>query len=151
MSGTQTSTACDGTRLIMYHKQVTSAMTRFLRMPDGGVCAFEPLPPMAQMVEEDDDIASPTVKTHPASLLSRAEQWLGLPAGGLELDSEFSALVDIPGGAQTVYLARFTSIDPPHDEVGRVGGRFVVLTETRDLPPAELLLLGRAYKVIMED
>jgi len=32
----------------------------------------------------------------------------------------------------------------------RIGGRFVALTEVRDLPPAQLELLRRAYACIME-
>jgi hypothetical protein len=70
--------------------------------------------------------------------------------GSLELDTDFQAMVDLPGGACPVYLVRFDTTDPPHTEVARVGGRFAVLTEMRNLPPAELLLLGLAYKVIME-
>lgn len=141
----------DGTRLILYHKQSTSAMIRFLRLSDGGVCAFDPLPPLAEMVEEGEAIQTPKVKAHPAALLARAENWLDLPAGSLMLDGAFQAMVDIPGGARPVYLARFTTIDPPHEQADNVGARFVVLTQMRDLPPAELLLLGKAYKVIMED
>ena len=39
----------------------------------------------------------------------------------------------------------------PFDAAERVGGRFIALTEGRGLPPAELDLLRRAYRVIMED
>ena len=37
-------------RLILYHKQSTSARTRFLRLSYGGICAFEPLPEPLELV-----------------------------------------------------------------------------------------------------
>ena len=57
--------------------------------------------------------------------------------------------VDVPNGPEVVYLARFTTTDPPYHEVEQADCKFAALTEFRGLPPAELELLRRAYQVIM--
>ena len=139
-------------RLIMYHKYPTSARTQFL-MQDEAICLPGRLPKLAQLM---DGKVTPradaqAVVAHPSPLLRHVTEWLALPQDSLELDSEFCEKVDVPGGPVTVYLARFDSIDPPFDAVERVGGRFIAITEGRGLPPAELDLLRRAYRVIMED
>ncbi|MDD3517474.1 MAG: hypothetical protein PHQ14_03915 [Chromatiales bacterium] len=142
----ENATAADA-RLILYHKQSTSARTRFLRLADSGVCAFEALPPLSSVM---DTPAATGVLRHPADLLRAAEERLGLARGGLEIDAGFRAQVDTPDGPVMIHLARFTGIDPPFDAAERIGGRFVALTEVRDLPPAQLELLRRAYACIME-
>ena len=133
-------------RLIMYHKQATSARTRFLRLEACGVCGFEPLPPLSRRAGGGEE----GVVTHPASLVREAEQRLGLAAGGLEVEPGFHHRLESPDGTCTVYLARFTAIDPPFDAAEQAGGRFVAITEARDLPPVQLDLLRDAYEVIME-
>ena len=100
------------TRLIMYHKQFTSARTRFLMLDHDGVCAFDSLPPLAQVLERKE-MPPEKVAQHPATLISQAEQALGLSRGGLELETGFRVRVDVPGGTIGVFLARFTAIDPP--------------------------------------
>jgi hypothetical protein len=139
-------------RLIMYHKYPTSARTTFL-MQDEAICLPGRLPKLAQLMDSNTTRRSATEKVvaHPSPLLRHVAEWLALPQDSLELDSEFCEKVDVPDGPLTVYLARFDSIDPPFDAAERVGGRFIALTEGRGLPPAELDLLRRAYRVIMED
>ena len=138
-------------RLIMYHKSPTSARTQFL-LQGNGVCLPGQLPKLAQVIEPTGKRdTGKKVHAHPSTLLLHASQWLSIPKDTLELDSAFHERVDIAGGPLTVYLARFTTIDPPYDAAERVGGRFIALTEGRLLAPAELDLLRRAYSVIMED
>jgi len=48
-----------------------------------------------------------------------------------------------------VLLACFTTLDPPFAAVERRGGRFIPLTDTRDLPEVERLLLRRAYEHVL--
>lgn len=144
------STSITDARLIMYHKQSTSARTSFLRLGNGGVCAFEPFPTLAQVLGDgESNIDTPSVINHPAPLIAKVEQQLGMAANSLVAEREFLEQVDIPGKIVTVYLARFTTMDPPHQIVATTGCRFGLLTEFRDLPPVELELLRRAYKVIM--
>ncbi len=130
-------------RLILYHKQKTSARTRFLLFADG-VLAFAPLP-AASSVREDLCAVLP----HPAAWLQQAEIRLGLAAGALRSEPEFQAEVATPDGNVPVLLAEFTAIDPPFAAAETAGGRFIAITEARGLPAVELELLRRAYEVIL--
>ncbi len=73
-----------------------------------------------------------------------------MAADSLQIEHEFRAQVDTPDGTVTVYLARFTMIDPPRAEVEPQEGKFIALTEARNLPGVELQLLRQAYSFIME-
>lgn len=134
-------------RLIMHHTQAASGRTRFVKMSHGGVSAFEPLPVPAQLM---DEVPGESVVSHPAQLVNEAEQHLGMKSGSLEVDSNFQAWVDVAHGPIQVFLARFTSIDPPFAEVENLGGEFINLTDARQLVPAELEMLRRAYECVME-
>jgi hypothetical protein len=133
-------------RLVMYHKQSTSARTRFLRFADG-LLAFDPLPEGA--VLRDEAAPQGSILPHPAQVLKRAEEKLGLAAGSLRVEAEFHAEVDTPDGEVTVWLAEFTSMDPPFAAAEAIGARFVALLEARGLPALELQLARRAYTAIL--
>ena len=130
-------------RLILFHKQKSSARTRFLRFADT-VLAFAPLPASATLNAETS-----SVRPHPAAHLRAAEERLALPAGSLESVSDFSADVATTDGTVPVLLAGFTSIDPPFAAAEAIGARFVAITEARGLPAVELELLRRAYEVLI--
>ncbi len=136
-------------RLLLAHKQKTSARVRFLRFPHG-VCAFTALPILSTVFE---DPPSSRVENHPSVYLRSAEAALGLDNGGLALEAEFSASVDTPDGPIKVRLATFTSIDPPFELAERLGGKFIAITETRGevnkISPAEMELLRQAYTALM--
>jgi hypothetical protein len=132
-------------RLIMYHKQATSARTLFLRLQNS-VCAPEPLPQLSQYLEKLENLP---VVTHPSALVTQFEKQFNLPES-LQIEPEFHAQVDTPDGIVTVYLARFTTIDPPRQETESHAGKFIALTEARNLPSVELQLLRQAYSFIME-
>ncbi|MBF0246495.1 MAG: hypothetical protein HQL36_00255 [Alphaproteobacteria bacterium] len=136
-------------RLILVHKQPVSARTRFLRY-EHGVIAPEPLPALSQVLEEDELAGSAVVLEHPAMLINRVTEGLGLAASDLKLENEFRAFVDTPGGVVPIYLARIVTIDPPFTVADKLGARFIDITEARDLGPAELDLLRRAYLCVME-
>ena len=136
-------------RLLLAHKQKTSARVRFLRFAHG-LSAFEALPALSSVIE---DPPSNRVETHPSLYLRSAEALLGLENGGLALEAEFSASVDTPDGTLRVRLATFTSIDPPFELAERLGGKFIAITEARGdsnkTVPAEMELLRQAYTVLM--
>jgi hypothetical protein len=132
-------------RLLLAHKQKTSARVRFLRFPHG-LCAFAALPKLATVFEEPP---SSQVEFHPSLYLRSAEATLGLENGGLALEAEFSASVDTPDGLVRVRLATFTSIDPPFEAADKLGGKFIAITEARGCAPAEMELLRQAYTVLM--
>ena len=133
-------------RLLCFHKQGTSARTRFLRFGDS-LLAFAPLP--AGAVLRAEDAAPGKISPLAPALLKVAEEKLGLPGGSLQLDPEFSATLDTPRGELPVLLAGFTTLDPPFAAAESLGARFVALTEVRGLPAAELELVRRAYTAIL--
>jgi len=136
-------------RIILFHKHGTSARTRFLRFADDTVCAFAPLPPLAQVIDETVEVPHPQVECHPAMKLKEAAERLQLPLEMFELESEYCMWVDASGGAIRILLVRLTSIDPPFEAAETIGGQFIDLTQARDLPSVELLLLRRAYEVVL--
>lgn len=135
----------DDMRLLLAHKQKTSARVRFLRFPHG-LTAFQALPASSSVLEE---MPASQVEMHPGLYLRSAEAQLGLAAGSLALEAEFSASVVTPDGPLRVRLATFTSIDPPFEAAESLGGRFIAITEARGCAAAELDLLRLAYTVLM--
>lgn len=138
---------CTDARAILYHKHSASARTRFLRMPYGGVCALGAVPSRAILSANG---APGNLCPHPAAVVARLLDWLGLAPGSLEPEPEFRAWLTVPAGHLPVHLVRFTEVDPPFDQVARVGAAFISLTEARGLPPIEMQLLQRAYAVAFD-
>ena len=132
-------------RLILAHKQSTSARLRFLRF-DHGVCAFTPFPPGARVC---GDMPTPAVVTLPSVYLADAEKRLGLPVGGLKIVPEFRQCVEAGDACAPVHLATFTATDPPFEAVAAAGGRFIAITEARDCPQVDLVLLRTAYEIFL--
>lgn len=132
-------------RLIILHKQSTSARVRFMTLGES-VLAFAPLPETAALHDED---YSPTVQFHPVAALRAAEKTLELSEGALEPVPEFCLWLDTPAGDQAVLLAACTSIDPPFAAAEKQGGKFIAITEARRLPAIERDILRRAYEHLM--
>lgn len=137
------------TRLIMYHKTPASGLTKFLRQNNKTICMFDALPKLAVVLDEDARDDDEKLLSHPAPLIKQAAEWLGMQQDEFEIESEFCEKVDVADGPVTVYMARFKTIDPPEEYANKVGGKFITLMDAIGLPPAEMELLRRAYKVIM--
>lgn len=133
-------------RAILYHKQSTSALTRFLRLPYGGVCALGALPGSVRLGEGEPGTR---LLAHPTLVLSQLRDWLGVSEDSLEHDIEFRAWLDTEEGPLPVHLVRFTDVDPPFAEAEQRGAKFITLTEARAMAPVELQLLQEAYRVIL--
>jgi hypothetical protein len=140
----------DSARLILYHVQGTSARTLFLRHASGSVIAPVPLPFLSTLLDEEEfDPEDAAMIAHPAALVRGYCFHAGLEPGLLQPEAEFQHHVDAPGGTITVYLARFTCIDPPRALFAPQGGKFCAITELRGGNPAEMALLQLAYESIM--
>ena len=96
-----------------------------------------------------DDMDASRFALHPAAVIHEAEQQLGLSAGELEVETEYTACVDVAGGPVNVLLARFTSIDPPFEIAEAMQATFIDLPAARDLGDVELQLLRKAYELIL--
>jgi len=134
-------------RVILYHKQATSARTRFLRFRHGGVCCPDGLPADAEL--HLDAPALTAIVTHPAMRLRTAEAQLKLPRGDLESDAGFHCQMVSHGAVSDVFLAHFTAIDPPFEAAAAIGAAFIDLTQARGLPTAELSFLRLAYEHVL--
>jgi hypothetical protein len=135
-------------RLILYHKHPSSGRTLFLRL-DETVCQFDSISPSSRVVESN--VGGNQVKDDLSDLLADAEQRLGMSSGTLEINREFNVSIDNENTPIQVYLARFTAIDPPQEQLTEREGKFIAMTDARRLPPTELELLRLAYSAIMED
>jgi hypothetical protein len=132
-------------RVIFYHKQATSARTRFLKFATESVCGFEPIPMPATLLEQDVS----TMVNHPTPILNDAEKRLQLPAGSLKAEGEYRLTVEVPGSKIQIILGEITTMDPPFEEVEKVGATFIDLTQARGLPGIELELLRSAYELVL--
>lgn len=134
-------------RVLLFHKQKTSARTLFLKHGHGSVCTFGAFAEPAELLEEG---APPgCVIPHPAALCREVEGRLGLNEGDLEMEPEFEAEVSFGQHQAPVYLLRMTHEDPPWDEVSTWGARFIAITDARGQPVVELELLRRAYEAVL--
>ena len=137
----------ENNRLIMYHKHSTSARVKFFIL-NGSVCHFDGLPPSAKIV--DSSISEEQVVDYPETLLPSSKKRLGLSSNILEIEKTFQASVKSDDLTIDIYLAGFTTIDPPHEQLADLGGKFIGITEARRLPSVEIELLGLAYSWMMD-
>lgn len=134
-------------RVILFHKQATSARTRFLRFDHGGVCGPQALPAGAEVMDERP--SGEVLAQHPGAPVQQAARELGMAPDSLAALGEFREWVEVGRESLPVFLAGFTTIDPPFDQVAAKGAAFIDLTQARGLPQAELQLLRRAYEVLL--
>ena len=132
-------------RVIFYHKQSTSARTRFLRFANNSVCAFDALPKLARVVDEVPEI----MPLHQHGVLSAAAQEIGLEPEDLAVESGFQQQVEVPGQRIRIILLAIKTIDPPFELAERIDAGFIDLTQARSLPPVELELLRAAYETVL--
>lgn len=126
---------------IVYHKQRTSARTRFLRLGRDVV--------LPGNLDDDAELADAPprgpVVSHPAAGLSLISRTYGVAASALRVDAE--ALGTVAGSDTPVWLVEAVTTDPPQLE--HAGARFVSIMEMRDLPPLQQTLLRMAYERIL--
>jgi hypothetical protein len=132
-------------RVILYHKQATSARTRFVKFADETVFAFGRVAQLSQLQESETD----NTRVHPAAVMQKTEALLGLESGCLKAEPDYCHSVEVPGGNIHVLLANITTMDPPFEAVEQAGGSFIDLTQARGLPPVELELLRHAYELVL--
>jgi hypothetical protein len=135
-------------RLILYHKHSFSGRTLFLTL-NGTVCQFDGLSADSRIVASH--LGGKQVNDDLSDLLTEAEQRFELAGGTVEIDPEFRVAIADAGTPTQIYLARFTTVDPPLEKLAGHAGKFIALTDARRLPPTELELLRLAYSVVMDD
>lgn len=137
-------------RIILYHKQSTSARTRFVQFEGKTVLGFAPVVALSQLHENGHESAHPdNMRLHPTAILKSTEEKLGLNQDSLKPETEFQHSIEVPGGNIPVLLAEITTTDPPFQAVAEAGGSFIDLTQARQLPQVELQLLRHAYELVL--
>ena len=136
-------------RLLLFYKGDISALVLFAQQENGGICFPEALPALSEILESDETEIT-EINLHPALLLKALNQHLNLDDDLLKIEPTFCERIDTPRGVMTVYLARFTLLDPPHKLLESRNLKLKTLTELRRQSPAEMELLRRAYVKMME-
>lgn len=129
-------------RVLLCHKQKTSARLHFLRFAYG-MLAFAPLPEGTCV---HTGATPATVRYHPSAWTHHVETYLGLALHTLEAEPEFHVEASCEAGAITILMACFTCIDLPRDTAVRLGAQWIPITGSRGLPEAELEILRLAYE-----
>lgn len=132
-------------RVILYHKQATSARTRFLKFDSGSVLAFGPAPALAQLIDGPADNAV----LHPSAVLNHVEKKLAFEPGTLKAEGEYQHRLEVPGDTIQIILAAIDTMDPPFQTAEQAGAAFIDLTQARGLPAVELELLRHAYELVL--
>jgi hypothetical protein len=132
-------------RVILYHKQASSARTRFLKFSYNSVCAFEPIPRLAQLL----DRGPVSAVLHPAAILRKVEKALSFDAGILKAETEYRHNLEAPGGSIQILLANIDTMDPPFEQAEKASAHFIDLTQAKGLPQIELELLRFAYELVL--
>jgi len=132
-------------RLLLLHKQKTSGRLRYMRIATGMLC-FEPLPEDATLCPSETPHGT---LIHPTGFLRQAEERMGMAEGSLEVVPEFHCWATTDAGDIPLLLASFTTIDPPFDVAEALGGRFINITEARNVARLELELMRLAYEHVL--
>ena len=139
----------DDYRLMLYYKGDISALMLFLQHENGSICFPNKLPLLSSPIEPAD-FQKPKVSLFPTVLVNAINQQLQLPTDLLKADAGFNEQIETPKGITTIYMARFMVLDPPHKLVQSRGCTLKTLPELRGRHPAEMELLRRAYRYLME-
>jgi len=137
------------TRVILFHKHPISANLHFLSFPHGGVSAFKKLPTLSAIVDDTDDIDRFGITLHPAVVSAWAEKKLQLTSGSLRTEPEFHETIEVPNGHIQVFLTGIASDQALQETQAKNEVKLLGLLECIGMSPVEMLLLQRAYRVIM--
>lgn len=137
----------ENNRLIMYHKHSSSARVTFFLL-NNSICNFDGLPADAKIV--DSTIEAEENIDEAENLIANSKKELGLSEDILKVEKQFRATALSDTSTFKIYLAGFTTIDPPSERLADLGGKFITITEARSLPSVEIKLLGLVYSFLMD-
>lgn len=136
-------TASLAPRILLCHKQKTSARLQFLRFPHG---MMMPAPLPADVAIHPANTPA-QVRFHPAAWTHHLAGLLKLPEHTLTVEPEFHAEAHSPTQPPiTILLAQFNSIDAPRDIAKQAHAQWISITDTEGISAAELNILRLAYE-----
>lgn len=133
---------------VVFHKQKTSARTRFLVQGQDAVFPSGLAEDRTFTQGEDPDAPPRPVVPHPAAGLAALGRLLDVPPSSLRVEAAHLGLVVEEDGTP-VWLAEVLTTDPPADNAMKMGGRFLSIMEGRHLPANQRELLRRAYERVL--
>lgn len=135
-------------RCVVFHKQKTSARTRFLIQGRDVVFPAGLEEGQSLTEAEDPEAVEGSVVAHPAAGIAALAAQLDLAPGAFRVDAAHLGRV-IEEDLAPVWLVEVTTIDPPLENALRMGGRFISIMEARQSPPVQRELLRRAYERVL--
>lgn len=132
-------------RFVFYHKQATSARMRFMVFDTGSVLSGAPLPTLSVLEEVERDYDEETIVAFPANGLGAVVDGMGIDKKDVAMKFPDVATVQTPQANLPVHGVQFTNIDPPFDEIEKVGGKFIEMTQARQLHHVDMEIVRRIY------
>lgn len=135
-------------RCVVFHKQKTSARTRFLIQGRDVVFPAGLEDGQSLTDAEDPDVVAAAVLPHPAAGVKALAAQLDLPPSAFRVEAAHLGRV-VEEELAPVWLVEVTTIDPPLENALRMGGRFISIMEARQSPAVQRELLRRAYERVL--
>ena len=132
-------------RVILCHFDSYSAALVFARF-DSSILAPESLPESAAPMIAPGEV----VEQHdPDAVLDALVAQFAFNTSQLNIDETFEAWMDCDSGPIRIHLARFSTLDAPHQSIEPFGGVFKPISEMRKMPMIELNLMRQIFNQIM--
>lgn len=135
----------DSNRVILCHFDSYSTALVFARY-GSSVLAPAPLPEAARAMPEPGDADE---RHTPGAVLDALAAQHVLDLTQLRLDDGFQAWMSSERGPIRIHLARYSTLDAPHQVIEPFGGVFKPISELRGIPMIELNLLRQVFNLIM--
>ena len=132
-------------RFVFYHKQPTSARMRFMVFDTGSVLSGPSLPILNVVEEVERDYDDEDVVAFPNNGLGAVLDQIGVPKGDAAMAFPDVASVDTADGPVAIHGVKFTEIDPPFDTIEKAGGKFIEMTQARQLSATDMEIIRRIY------
>ena len=132
-------------RVILCHFDSYSTALVFARHGDS-VLAPVPLPETASDMATPEDAAE---HHDPAAVFEALVEKFGFDRGQLKMDDGFQVWMSDDSGPIRIHLARFTTLDAPHEAIQPLDATFKPISQMRGMPMTELNLMRKVFNLIM--
>ena len=135
----------DQNRVILCHFDSYSCALVFARY-GATILAPSPLPESATPMPAPDAVDD---QHDPDAVLDAMVAQLALNPAQLDMDDVFEAWMYSDSGPIRIHLARFSTLDAPHQSIEPFDGVFKPISEMRKMPMIELNLMRQIFNQIM--
>ena len=135
----------DNNRVILCHFDSYSCALVFARY-GATILAPVPLPESAAPMPAPGEVEE---QYDPDVVLDALVTQFAFNPADLSMDEVFQAWMDSDSGTIRIHLARFNTLDAPHQMIEPSGGVFKPISEMRRMPMIELNLMRQIFNQIM--